>query len=271
MDTETLERGVISDQVRIDTHVRHFGYAPLKQALWAGTSDPHLKVREAGLFAASLGTMQSRHYKAAGGMVANTGPRTVKEGLQFYYILAGQVSLRQTEGTVTVLHTGDTANMPRGFTYDFSDFSADFEMLKIIWPGVAAGGGKVVITHESPDSYITGNGPRRFFKYRDLGSIEATGRAMHIQMVKVVGQPPRDGTGWHYHSMGQFAMCIEGWAKVAFAGQSTMDYVPGDGLCICAGLEHDVPDFSLDYAVLEMCVPADYDTFASKPPRPILT
>ena len=270
MATTTLERGNIAEQVRVDTHVRHFAYAPLAQALWSGTSDPHLKVREAGLFAASNGAMQSRHYKAAGGRPANTGVRTVKEGLQFYYILAGQVSLRDASGTVTLLRTGDTANLPRGFAYEFLDFSADFEMLKIIWPGTPKDGGKFVVTRESPDAYIAGNGPRRFFTYRDLGTIEATGRAMHIQMVKVVGQPPKTGTGWHYHSMGQFAMAVAGWATVAFPGQSPLHYVPGDGLCICAGLQHDVPDFSSDYAVLEMCVPADYDTFATRPPQAIL-
>ena len=66
------------------------------------------------------------------------------------------------------------------------------------------------------------------------------------------------------------AQCLAGWATVAFPGQTPLHYVPGDGLCICAGLQHDVPDFSSDYAVLEMCVPADYDTFATKPPQAIL-
>ena len=34
----------------------------------------------------------------------------------------------------------------------------------------------------------------------------------------------------------------------------------GDAMCICPGLGHNVPAMSPDYSVLEMCVPADYDT-----------
>jgi hypothetical protein len=31
-------------------------------------------------------------------------------------------------------------------------------------------------------------------------------------------------------------------------------------MCISAGTRHNVPAFSSDYAIIELCIPADYDT-----------
>ena len=266
MNTEVQERPTIGDDVRAATHVRFFDYAPAAQALWA-PGPAGLEMRDLGLGNAALGDLTARQWRVARTGAALTG-QSVTGRLAFLYVVAGQGVLRTADGQMHRLAKGSTANLPRGTAYDITDLSADFTLLEILWLKVPGGAGdRIVVTHEGPDAYVAGNGPRRFFSYRDLGTAEATGRAGHIQVVRVVDRPT-DGTGWHYHSMGQFAMCLSGWAKVAFAGQGLMHFVPGDGLCICAGLLHDVPDFSLDYAVLEMCVPADYGTWATQPPVP---
>ena len=56
------------------------------------------------------------------------------------------------------------------------------------------------------------------------------------------------------------------WAMLAVEGRGERRMHAGDAMCLCAGIRHDVPAHSHDYVVLEMCVPADYDTTATPPP-----
>src|SRR5690606_10980794 len=107
--------------------------------------------------------------------------------------------------------------------------------------------------------YIVGDGPRSFFSYRDLGVAAATGRRIHIHIVRA-SKPIEKGTGWHSHSMGQLFYVLEGWADLEVERLPSVRMSAGDAMCIAPRMKHDVPRFSNDYAVLEMCIPADYDT-----------
>jgi quercetin dioxygenase-like cupin family protein len=88
---------------------------------------------------------------------------------------------------------------------------------------------------------------------------------MHIHIVRAT-QPGR--TGWHYHTMAQWFMVLRGTAKIGVQGHPTQPLHAGDAMCVGYGqdMRHNVVDFSSDYLVLEMCIPARYETVAVDPP-----
>ena len=73
------------------------------------------------------------------------------------------------------------------------------------------------------------------------------------------------GTGWHNHTMSQLFVVLSGWANIAVGGRGERVMRAGDAMCLRAGMRHDVPAYSADYTVLEMCIPADYETAAAAP------
>jgi len=162
------------------------------------------------------------------------------------------------------------------------DMSDDLELIEITAPAkaatmlgrdtpppahraAAAGVRHAHYLHETPESYVVGAGPRRYFAYRDLGTADFTRRRIHIHVVKAL-EPMPGGTGWHNHTMSQLFVVLEGWAHLVVEGHGERTMNTGDAMCLRAGMRHDVPAFSADYKVLEMCIPADYDTAATPAP-----
>lgn len=202
--------------------------------------------------------------------------------LHFLYVSRGSIELSFT-GTKALLGTGDTIALPGGHAYTELSVSRDFEGLEITAPADAPTltgkrstaareqiferiDGAPIITRERPNAYAVGQGPRQFFSYRDLGlSIPTAGR-IHIQLVRPVMRPP-GGTGYHYHTMGQFAVGIAGWADLYLGHEARKSQIlPGTALSVPPGYIHDASDFSLDYLVLEACFPAIYDTISVPTP-----
>src|SRR5690606_8170998 len=106
------------------------------------------------------------------------------------------------------------------------------------------------------ENYELGNGPRKFFYYRDLGTKEQTDGRIHLHLVQAT--EPGAGTGWHYHSMAQWFMILRGTSTIAVEDHTYQPLVRGDAMCVGRGpdMRHNVAPFSRDYVVLEMCVPA---------------
>ena len=69
-------------------------------------------------------------------------------------------------------------------------------------------------THDSRDRYFAGAGPRAFFEYRDTGTRAATDERIHIHVVHATGTAVEEGTGWHYHTMAQWFMVLDGAADI---------------------------------------------------------
>jgi quercetin dioxygenase-like cupin family protein len=116
-----------------------------------------------------------------------------------------------------------------------------------------------VYAHDEPGSHVTDNRVRSFFSYRDLPSGPMGDGRMLFQEVRAVGTP-EGGTGWHHHTMSQLFYVLTGTVEISVEGHGTMNLVPGDAMCIRAGMVHNVSVFSPDYTLVELCVPAVYDT-----------
>ena len=246
-----------------------------------GSQDLH--VRDLGLEEASGGLMGAQHFRALGAR-DKTAPAWLCHDLdfQFFYILRGWLEIENEVEGRRRLDAG-TAGMHGPFPrYNEIEHSDDFEVIEITAPAKGAtiagrdtalppraeslaASGRAHYLSETPESYVVGAGPRRYFAYRDLGTADFTQRRIHIHVVKAL-EPMPGGTGWHNHTMSQLFVVLEGWAHLAVEGQGARTMNAGDAMCLRAGMRHDVPAYSTNYKVLEMCIPAEYETTATDAP-----
>lgn len=236
---------------------------------------PNITRRDLGLAAASGRLLHAEHRRMRGGGKAPAPPRDDLD-FRFLYVLKGTVTIASDAGGRHTLRAGSVALHSRLPHHAESGHSQDFEVIEITAPAPSASAprgaraGPVAAPrtrylHLSPQSFVVGAGPRRYFAYRDLETADFTGRRIHLHVVKAM-EPMPGGTGWHTHTMSQLFVVLKGWAVLRVEGQGERKMHAGDAMCLTAGMRHDVPAYSADYEVLEMCVPADYDTTATPAP-----
>ncbi len=252
-----------------------FGYSPASEGVWRRIEGSGLEYRDLGLHGASHGLLGAQLLRA-GTAGSRTGWFRDEQEFHYLHVMAGTLTLRRSDGEAVTLSTGDTiVQPPFGMDPDVFDFSDGFEALEFTssgsfaWidrfrethglPAADSLPDQPIVNREDPSSYITGDGPRSFFTYRDLGATLSTGRRMHIHVVGIADRPP-GGTGWHIHSMDQFFMPFTGWLDIEVEGLGMVRMERGDAMYIPAGIRHNVTDFTLDYTVVEACIPTDYDT-----------
>jgi quercetin dioxygenase-like cupin family protein len=253
---------------------------------WERGLRPHFEYRDLGLAAVTGGKLTAMHIRTvpgAGEMRSDWHCHDLD--FQFFYVVKGSITIETAHGETHTLGPGDTGYHPPLYFHREYDVSPDYEVVEITAPAEAdtftgrdaplperAAGldpeRRPVYTFERPESYELGAGPRKFFKYRDLGTRGPTGGRIHLHLVRATGRPG-DGTGWHYHSMAQWFMIVGGRGEIRVEQRPRQPLEPGDTMCIGAGpqMRHNVGPFSGDYAVLEMCVPAEYETVAVDAPE----
>jgi mannose-6-phosphate isomerase-like protein (cupin superfamily) len=242
-----------------------FGYAPLEPALWQTEQDQKIAYRDLGIRSSSSEVFVGAHVRTTG-----HGDGSVKlgadMGFAFVFVLCGRVTITPDEGEQIGLRGLDSAVRYGAGQPALVKFSHDAEAL-IIGSGTTPigdfgsdGDGRWAVSREEEDAYLVGDGPRSFFRYRNLGVDDATDRRVHVHLVRATRPPAEGGTGYHSHSMGQFFYVLRGWVDLVVKQHPSVRMKAGDGMCLAQRMKHDVPDFSEDYLVLEMCVPADYDT-----------
>lgn len=245
--------------------VSGFGYSPVAPAIWRADSRTGLQCRDLSLDKASSAALTSHHYRTGGAQVETAALGAASCAFAFLYVLAGKVSMTSPDGTARTLMPMDCACRYGSGPAMKWTLSHDAEVIEI---AATASGAEALgtpsrgdwhISTEAESAYTLGDGPRKFFKYRDLGVAAATGRRVHIHIVRST-QAVDGGTGWHSHSMGQLFYVLRGWADLAVDGRPWVRMGAGDAMCVAPRMAHNVPAFSADYLVLEMCIPADYDT-----------
>lgn len=251
------------------TIVTRYGFSPIAPALWREDAATGLKFRDLSLDQASEGVFIGRHLRAGGKAIATDALIAPDCAFAFLFVFAGRVTMTEQGGEPVVLNALDTVTRHGAGKPVTFQFSQDAEIIEMRAAGddigaFGTGDGSWVVTRESEDNYVQGDGPRAYFLYRDLGVAGATGRRIHIHLVRST-KAVAGGTGWHAHSMGQLFYVLRGWADLEVERQQFVRMVTGDAMCISKGMKHNVPAFSDDYLVLEMCIPADYDTFDQPP------
>jgi quercetin dioxygenase-like cupin family protein len=117
------------------------------------------------------------------------------------------------------------------------------------------------VSHHSEDDFEV-NGLRRYAKYRDLGMAKATGGMVQAHVIRFVGPcNPNEVSKLHTHDVEfQMIYVLKGWLKTELEGQGAHVMRPGSAWLQPPKIKHKVLDYSDDCEVLEVILPADFET-----------
>jgi hypothetical protein len=117
-----------------------------------------------------------------------------------------------------------------------------------------------VASHLNPNAFE--GGLRTYAKYRDLGMAAATNGLAQAHVIKMI--PPCDPavvSKRHYHDVEfQMIYVLKGWIKGEYDGAGEVTMVEGSCWLQPPKLKHTVLDYSDDCELLEIILPAEFDT-----------
>jgi hypothetical protein len=117
-----------------------------------------------------------------------------------------------------------------------------------------------VASHHSPDAFEIGL--RRYAQYRDLGIAAATNGLARAHVIKMVPPcDPAEVSKRHYHDVEfQMVYVLKGWIKGEYDGAGIVTMREGSCWLQPPKIKHAVLDYSDDCELLEIILPADFDT-----------
>ncbi len=117
-----------------------------------------------------------------------------------------------------------------------------------------------VVSHLRPDAFEAGL--RRYAQYRDLGIAAASGGLARAHVIKMVPPcDPAEVSKRHYHDVEfQMVYVLKGWIKGEYEGAGVVTMREGSCWLQPPKIEHTVLDYSDDCELLEIILPADFDT-----------
>jgi hypothetical protein len=117
-----------------------------------------------------------------------------------------------------------------------------------------------VARHHSPDAFEIGL--RRYAQYRDLGIAAATNGLARAHVIKMVPPcDPAEVSKRHYHDVEfQMVYVLKGWIKGEYDGAGIVTMREGSCWLQPPKIKHAVLDYSDDCELLEIILPADFDT-----------
>ena len=117
-----------------------------------------------------------------------------------------------------------------------------------------------VASHLNPNAFE--GGLRSYAKYRDLGMAAATNGMAQAHVIKMI--PPCDPavvSKRHYHDVEfQMIYVLKGWIKGEYDGAGEVTMVEGSCWLQPPKIKHTVLDYSDDCELLEIILPAEFDT-----------
>jgi len=105
-------------------------------------------------------------------------------------------------------------------------------------------------------------GLRRYAKYRDLGIAAATRGLARAHVIRMVPPCiPEEVSKLHYHDVDfQMIYVLKGWMKGEYEGAGVVTMREGSCWLQPPKIKHKVLDYSDDCELLEIILPADFDT-----------
>jgi hypothetical protein len=116
------------------------------------------------------------------------------------------------------------------------------------------------VSHHGPGAFE--EGLRRYAHYRDLGIAAATKGLARAHVIKFVPPcDPAEVSKLHYHDVEfQMVYVLKGWIKSEFAGEGAVTMREGSCWLQPPKIEHKVLGYSDDCEVLEIILPAEFET-----------
>jgi mannose-6-phosphate isomerase-like protein (cupin superfamily) len=119
---------------------------------------------------------------------------------------------------------------------------------------------KFTVSHHRETDFVAGL--RAYAKYRDLGIAAATGGLVQAHVIRFVPPfEPKEASTPHYHDVDfQMIYVLKGWYKTEFEGEGTHTFQAGSCWTQPPGIKHAVRGYSDDCELLEIILPAGFDT-----------
>lgn len=119
---------------------------------------------------------------------------------------------------------------------------------------------RFTVSHLSQSKFLT-DGLRAYARYRDLGIAKATNGLVQAHVIRLVPPCTDEVRQRHFHKVDfQMVYVLKGWMKNEFEGQGKQTMRAGSCWIQPPGIKHTVLDYSQDCEVLEIILPATFDT-----------
>ncbi len=117
------------------------------------------------------------------------------------------------------------------------------------------------------DAHYEERGLRSCFEYRDLGISKATKGKVLAHVIRA--KPgAHGGFGWHKHNLDfQMYYVLRGWVKFHYEGVGEVIAEAGSCVHQPPGIRHAELDHSDDLELIEITLPADFETVETEAPE----
>jgi hypothetical protein len=120
---------------------------------------------------------------------------------------------------------------------------------------------KIAVSHHREEDFKA-DGLRAYAKYRDLGIADATGGLARAHVIRLQGPcDPKEVSKLHFHDIDfQMVYVLKGWVKTYMEGQGETLYQQNSSWTQPPRVRHMILDYSDDVELLEIILPADFET-----------
>jgi len=237
----------------------------------------YFSYRDLGVTAASNGRIVAQINRA--------NYQLTEEGELHHHVLTHQMNLvlggsanMKFEGIGEVkLITGTSFYMPPNIKHTFVSCTKNFTTMEICTPAYFD------TVEDNPETYRKSTqlpqpfsmqtaelgvfeikGLRDYLSYRDLGIAKETNGAILAHIIRAEGGAYQGGGEWHHHILDdQFVYVLQGWASVQFEEQEVVRVKAGACFYQPSGIKHAFLACSENFEALEVCSPAEFETFSS--------
>ena len=120
---------------------------------------------------------------------------------------------------------------------------------------------RVAISHHREEDFKA-DGLRAYASYRDLGIADATHGLARAHVIRLIGPcNPDEVSKLHYHDVEfQMVYVLKGWVKTYMEGVGETTFQIGSAWTQPPKIRHLIMDYSDDVELLEVILPADFET-----------
>jgi quercetin dioxygenase-like cupin family protein len=119
---------------------------------------------------------------------------------------------------------------------------------------------KVAISHYNNADFESGL--RAYAQYRDLGIVEASNGMARAHVLRFTAPcDPKEVSKLHFHDTEfQMVYVLKGWVKTELEGEGEVTMRQGSAWTQPPRIKHKINDYSEDAELLEIILPADFET-----------
>jgi hypothetical protein len=120
---------------------------------------------------------------------------------------------------------------------------------------------RIAISHHREEDFKA-DGLRAYAKYRDLGIADASHGLARAHVIRLIGPcNPAEVSKLHFHDVEfQMVYVLQGWVKTYMEGHGETLMKQGSAWTQPPRIKHLIMDYSDDVELLEVILPADFET-----------